>query len=69
MRWGKAHVVGRALVAECRGDRRMDLKELRIREGDQQLRDSRAPFEAPVRHGPEIGHRQMTLGVGGIRCR
>ena len=75
------HVVGRALVAEGRRNRRMDGEAALVGEGEPELGQRRRPFVAAMGHRPQVGGGEVAAavrrvgrgrdggGVGGPHCR
>ena len=65
---GQPHVIGRAFVAERRGHRPVHC-ECGVGEGELELCQSRNPFVTAVRHGAQVGDRQVAAPVGGVGRR
>ncbi len=61
------HMIGRALVAEGRGDGRVHREMRVVGEGEAELRQRRRPFVAAVRHRPQVGDGEVAAAVRRVR--
>ncbi len=58
-------MVGRALIAERRGDRGMNFERV-MRESQLELRQRAGPFVAAMAHRDQIGDGHMAFAVGAV---